>query len=205
MPTDFISGPDWQCSSGPITTRAWDASADLWPHGAGSEIGGGDKDVLADGLHPVLAIGLKADRPRNLTGVVVTYNSNNDRAILNMAEKVCVKAYVANVLTYSGGNPYTFDQSMAIDHPVYVDDSDGLTSGVTLSRSPMNSSGSANPLAGYIFYCQDDYDDSGVGGAGANVSYPLTVLNSLVENEYCILLTNDYGTADLDEYIDGLQ
>ena len=206
MTTEFISGPDWQCSSGPHQPEAYDASADLWPHGAASEIGGGSKDVLENGHHPVLAVGPKANRPRNLTGVVVTYNATLDRAIMNMAEKVCVKAYVANVLTYDGqGDPATFDTSMAIDDPVFVDDSDALAAGVTLSRSPLNSADSANPLAGYLFYCQDEYDDSYIGGAGASASWPKTVANSLVEAEYCVLLTNDYGTADLDAYVAALE
>ena len=198
MPDEFISGPDWQCTSGPHLPRAYDASVDLWPHGAGSEAGGGDKDVLADGLHPVLAIGLKANRPNNLTGVVVSYNSNNDRAIMNLAEKVVVRQYVANVLTYDQGDPDTFDQSLSIGDPVYVDDSDGLAAGVTLSRSPLNSAGNANPLAGYLHYDQDEYDDSGVGGAGAAITWPQVLANELVENEYCVMLVNDAGRAGLD-------
>jgi hypothetical protein len=198
MTTEFTSGPDWECSSGPITTRDFDASADLWPHGAGSEIGGGDKDVLADGLHPVLAVGLRAQRPINLTGVVISYNSANDRAQVNLGEKVCVKQWVANVTSYSGTVPLTFDTTVDIGRPVYVDDSDSLAAGVTLSMSPLNNVGSANPLAGYVFYCQDDYVDTGVGGAGANVSYPRTVANSLVQQEYCVMLTNVYGYGAAD-------
>lgn len=198
MTTEFTSGPDWECSSGPVLTRAFDASADLWPIGAGSELPAGDKDELADGLHPVVAIGLKAQRPINLTGVVVTYNSANDRAEVNLGEKVCVKQWVANVTSYSGTVPATFDTTVDVGRPVYVDDSSALASGVTLSMSPLNNNGGqANPLAGYIFYCQDDYDDTGVAGAGANVSYPRTVANSLVEQEYCVLLTNEFGISGL--------
>jgi hypothetical protein len=197
MTTEFYDLTDWEQSSGPIVPRAFDASADLWPHGAGSEIGGGNKDVLADGLHPVLAIGPRALRPINLTGVVITYESLNDRAVMNMADKFIVRNYVANVLTYANNVPATFDQSMAIGEPVYLDDSDSLASGVTLSRSPLNSSDEANPLAGYLMYCQRDYDDSGVGGDSAYVSYPRTVANSLVEQTYCVMLVNDCGIAGL--------
>jgi len=198
--TDFYYGTDWECSSGPIVTRAFDASADLWPHGSGSEIGGGNKDVLADGLHPVLAIGPKANRPRNLTGVVVTYNVANDRAEMNLADKVCVKQYVANVLTYSGTTPYTFDAAFAIGDPVYVDDSDALAAGVTLSMSPLNSAspGQANPLAGYIFYCQDDYDDSGVGGH-TGTTFPIVVDDDALDYALvCLLLVNDFGIGNVD-------
>jgi hypothetical protein len=191
--SEFYFGSDWECSSGPMLPYSFDASADLWPHGAGSEIGGGDKDVLADGLHPVLAIGPKASRPRNLTGVVINYDSATDRAVLNMADKVVVKQYVANVLTYSGGNPATFDQSLAIMEPVFVDDSDGLAAGVTLSRSPLNSAGTGNPLAGYLFYSQTEYDDSGIGGVGASRAWPIVVANELVYTLVCVMLVNDYG------------
>jgi len=197
MPSTFISGPDWECSSGPIVTRDFDADTDLWPIGAGSEFGGSDKDELEDGLHPVVAIGLKTQRPANLTGVVISYNEDNDRAQVNLAEKVCVKNYVSNVTSWTGTVPYTYDTTVDIGRPVYVDDSAHLSAGVTLSMSPLNTNSDANPLAGYIFYCQDDYDDSGVGGAGANVEYPRTQAED-TESEYCILLTNDFGVGTAD-------
>jgi len=195
MPTSFYGGTDWEGSSGPILSRQF-AAADLWPHGAGSEIGGGDKDTLEAGLHPVLAIGAKADRGNNLTGVVMTY-TNSNLVILNMADKVIVKSYVANILTYSGGNPNTWAATYTIGKPVYVDDSAGLTAGVTLSLSPLNSAGSANPLAGYLMYCQDEYYDSGVGGANTSATWPVTADNTqLVESLLCVMLVNDSGQAD---------
>ncbi len=194
MTAEFYGETDWECTSGPIITRAYDNTADLWPEGLASEIAGGNKDVLADGLHPFLAIGAKADRPNNLVGVVVTYNSVNDRAELNLARFFAAKAYVANVLTYSGSSPNTFDQSLAIGEPVYVDDSD-LAEGVTLSRSPLNEADSPNPLAGYLFYNQDDYDDSGIGGHSASTSWPITVANSIVYTLVCVLLAGPYNVA----------
>ncbi len=51
MSATFYSGSDWKRSSNPglhINTKL----ADLWPEGSGSS-----KDDLADGDHPVLAIG----------------------------------------------------------------------------------------------------------------------------------------------------
>jgi hypothetical protein len=196
--TEFYNDPDWEGSSGPIIARTFDASEDLWPHGTGAqgEIDGGDKDVLADGLHPVLAIGPKGNRPRNLTGVVMTYQSNNDRAVMNLADKVVVRQFVSNILTYSGGAGATFDTSLAVGDPVYVDDSGPLSAGVTLSRSPLNESTSSNPLAGYVHRCQDQYDDSGVGGYSGDV-FPMTLANTAVETEVCVMLVNDcgYGNA----------
>ena len=197
MSATFKTGPDWECSSGPIVTRDFDVSADLWPVGVGGDAQGGDKDVLADGDHPVVAIGLDAQRPINLTGVVISYNSDLDRAQVNLGEKVCVKNYVSNVTSYSGTVPAGYDGTVDIGRPVYVDDSNHLPAGVTLSMSPLNNNSSEdNPLAGYVFYCQDDYDDSGVGGAGAHVSYPRDAADDS-ELEYCILLTNEFGISGL--------
>jgi len=204
MPEYFYGEVEWECSSGPILTRAYDASADLWPIGTTGDAQGGAKDVLADGDHPVVAIGPKANRATNLTAVVVSYNSANDRAILNVADKVCVRSYVANVLTYSGTTAWTFDTSMAIGDPVYIDASNALGAGVTLSRSPLNNnSGEHNPLAGYLHYCQREYIDTGVGGeaaytdAGVATAWPKVIADSLVENVYCIILVNDAGISGL--------
>jgi hypothetical protein len=196
MPDEFYNDSDWEGSSGPIISRTVDVSEDLWPIGAGSEIDGGDKDVLADGLHPVLAIGPKAQRPRNLTGVVMTYRSDNDRAVMNLADKVIVRQYVSNIMAYSGGNGITFDQSIAVGEPVFVDDSGPLNSGVTLSRSPLNESGTANPMAGYVWRCQDEYDDSGASGADGDV-FPMTLANTAVETSLCVMLVNDFGIAKM--------
>jgi len=190
----FFTGTDWEQSSGPIVSRALDVSADLWPEGLASERGGGNKDVLEDGMHPVFAIGPKALRSINLTGVVISYLADNDRAILNVADGVVVRNYVANVLTYDQDHlAATFDTSLAIGEPVYVDDSDPLPAGVTLSRSPLNNYGEANPLAGYLHYIQTEYDDSGIGGADAYRDWPITVANSLVISEVAVLLVNDFG------------
>ena len=189
----FFTGTDWEQSSGPILSRAWDVSADLWPEGVTGSSTGGIRDVLEDGMHPVLAIGPKALRPINLTGVVISYQDDNDRAILNIADGVVIRNLVANVLTYSGANPDTFDQSLAIGEPVYVDDTDTLAHGITLSRSPLNGAGNGNPLAGYLFYIQTEYDDTGIGGADAYRDWPITLANSLVYTEVAVLLVNDFG------------
>ena len=198
MPDEFYNDSNWEGSSGPVIPRTVDASEDLWPNGTGTmgEIDNGDKDVLADGLHPVLAIGPKAQRPRNLTGVVMTYNSANDRAIMNLADKVIVRNYVSNILTYDQGAGNTFDQSLAFGEEVFVDDSGPLSSGVTLSRSPLNESGSANPLAGFVWRCQDEYDDSGASGADGDV-FPMTLANTAVETEICVMLVNDFGIGNM--------
>ena len=196
MSDEFFIGTDWEQSSGPIIPRALDVSADLWPEGLASERGGGNKDVLEDGMHPVFAIGPKALRPINQTGVVISYQDDNDRAILNVADGFVVRNYVANVTNYDGAGTHlatAYDTSLAIGEPVYLDDSDPLAAGVTLSRSPQNNYNEDNPLAGYLYYIQTEYDDSGVAGAGAYRSWPITVAESMVYTEVAILLVNDHG------------
>jgi len=152
--------------------------------------------VLAAGLHPVLAIGEKGNRPRNLTGVVITYQSNNDRAVMNLADKVIVRQYVNNVTSYTGGAVYTFNSTFSVGDPVYVDDSGPLSAGVTLSCSPLNESGSANPLAGYVMRCQDQYDDEGVGGVDGDV-FPMSLSTTqATELLVCVMLVNDFGIGN---------
>jgi hypothetical protein len=169
---------------------------DVWPEGNNNKAGGGDCDILEDGLHPALAVGLKANRPENMTGVVVSYNANANLVTMNFADKFCSRQYVANVLTYAGGNPATFDQSMNVGDPVYIDDSDGLGAGTTLSRSPLNSAGNPNPFFGVLFYCQDEYQDYGVGGPNAAAVWPKALANALDESVYCVLHIDSIGYND---------
>ena len=198
----------WEQSSGPIITRDYHVS-DLWPVGAHGDRAGGAKDLLEDGLHPVVAIGpntvegVKANRPRNLTGVVISVTEDNVTGDLehivqvNLADKVVVRNYVANITSYSAGSP-VFTTSVDIGDPVYVDDSPDLSAGVTLSFSPVNDdSDDPNPLAGYIYYCQDELVNFFLGGPNVDAQYPRTVDGTLDEEVYCIMLVNDYGTSGL--------
>ena len=182
MPTTtFYGETDWESSSGPILSRQL-ALADLWPEGDDScSDGATDKDHLEAGLHPCLAIGARTVLGNQLCGVVMSYEGSLTAGLaqLNVAPGFMFKAYVANVLTYNGGNPATFDQSLALGDLVYVDDSNDLAAGVTLSRSPANDIASANVKAGMIWYNQDDYIDEGVGGLNHAAGLPITALNSL--------------------------
>lgn len=182
--TEFYNDPDWEGSSGPIISRQYDA-ADLWPHGAGSEIGGGDKDVLEDGLHPFLAIGPKASVTvgSNKVGVVISMETNLVQ--VNTARGFCAKAYVSNVVSYG---PTAYTTTLSIGDPVYLDNSAPMSTGVTLSRSPLDSNGAANPLAGWFWYDQDDYHNNDIGGANAAADWPKTVANSLVETLVTVML-----------------
>jgi len=195
MTTYFYSGPDWQQSSEPHTFVEVQES-DCWPVDDRSVSGA--KDQLDDGLHPVIAIGGRtaADgRPLNLTGVVVSCNISalgtaTDRIVVNIADGTIVRNYVANVLTYSGLSPNTFEQAPVVGQPVYVDDSSDLAAGVTLSMSPLNEADVRNPLAGYLWYCQDEIADGQVGGSRATATFDSSLSNSLVQQVYCVLLVN---------------
>jgi hypothetical protein len=194
MPDSFQEGSDWEQGSGPITIVTVHES-DCWPVADNS--GSGTKDALAAGLHPVIAIGGRtaADgRPLNVTGVVTSFTAGLTVPLgivrVNIADGMIVRQYVANVLTYAQGAAATFEQAPVPGQPVYVDDSDDLSEGVTLSMSPLNDADVRNPLAGYLWYCQDELADAGVGGPNAISTFDGTLANSLVEQEYCVLLIN---------------
>jgi hypothetical protein len=195
MPDTFQEGTDWQQSSEPKTIVDVQES-DCWPVDDNS--GSGTKDELAPGLHPVIAIGGRtaADgRPFNLTGVVVSYagtgsGTATDRVEVNIADGTIVRQYVANVLTYVNNVPATFEQAPVVGQPVFVDDSNDLSEGVTLSMSPLNDADVRNPLAGYLWYCQDEIADGLAGGSRSTSTFDGTLANELVEQEYCVLLVN---------------
>ena len=195
MPDEFYSGTNWEQSSEPHTMVSVQES-DCWPVDDNS--GSGIKDELAPGLHPVIAIGGRSaadGRPFNLTGVVVSYagagaGTGTDRVVVNIADGTIVRNYVANVLTYSGGSPYTFETAPVVGQPVFVDDSDDLGEGVTLSLSEENDATLRNPLAGYLWYCQDEISDGLVGGPREAATFDGTLANELVQQTYCVLLIN---------------
>jgi len=121
---------------------------------------------------------------------------------MNVASKVIVRAYVSNILTYTPGQAAaTFEGAPNIGMPVYVDDSSDLGAGCTLSLSPLNDEnpGLPNPLAGWLFYCQDEYQDFEVGGPNVASDWPPT-WDSETGSEYlvCVMLTNDTGQAYCD-------
>ena len=179
----FQVGSDWQQSLGPELMRQVKL-ADVWPEGT-------PKDDLSDGDHPVVAVGpaTAADgRPNQPVGVVVSYESVSGIVVMNFAPGLIVLQDVANVLTYSGSVPNTFETSLNFGRVVYVDDSAGdLGVGTTLSLSPQNDAGLKNPIAGYIWRKQDEIADSGIGGDNTD-PFPITVANSLVETNLAIML-----------------
>jgi hypothetical protein len=204
MPNDFYVGTNWQQSSGPIVTVEVQ-EGDCWPIANNSETG--TKDTLADGKHPVIAIGGRtaADgRPLNVTGVVVSYSgtddsgTSTDRVVVNIADGMIVRQWVSNILTYTGTSPATFETTPIVGQPVYVDDSAALSEGVTLSMSPLQGvaqSALRNPLAGYLWYCQNEIADGIAAGARHTATFDGSLPYSETEQEYCVLLIN--GARDL--------
>jgi hypothetical protein len=201
MPSEFYIGTDWQNSSGPYVVLTVHEN-DCWPVYDNSE---GTKDSLLDatgaynGVHPVIALGGRttADgRPLNLTGVVVDVTPSSTLAEsqvrVNIADGMIVRNYVANVLTYSGTTPASFETAPVPFQPVFVDDSQALGAGVTLSLSPLNEDGLKNPVAGHLIYCQDEMADDMVGGARAAATFDTALSNSLVEQTYCVVLSNGW-------------
>lgn len=188
MPLTFQDHP-YEQTAWPLVTVQFE-TGQLWPHGLASEIGGGNKDVLEDGLHPILAIGAKADRAfETLTGIVITVNNAAALAQVAIGKGLIVKQFVTNILTYAQGVAATWAANWNVGMPVYIDDSAELTDGVTLSLSPLNSAGSENPFAGWIVPCQDEYKDNLVGGPNAASVYPKAAnAGATVEAELCILL-----------------
>lgn len=179
MPDEFYTGSDWQGTSGPYVNRNVQLD-DLYPQSVNC-VG---KDVLANGHHPILAIGDQAvangrgiDQP---CGVVVTYDANVQRAVMNVAKGFVCKQYVANILTYAAAVPATWALSLYIGQAVYVDDTPvaaGLAAGVTITLSPLNNAGLANPLAGWLWYDQTEDEDAAVGGGNAD-AWPKTADNT---------------------------
>ena len=195
MTAEFWSGTNWEQASEPQTNIDAQES-DCWP--VDNNSGSGTKDQLAPGLHPVIALGGRtaADgRPLNMTGVVVSYagtgsGTSTDRVVVNIADGYVVRNYVANVLTYSGASPNTFETAPVPFQPVYVDDSGDLAEGVTLSMSPLNEDDLKNPLAGYLYYCQDEIADGLAAGSRATSTFDIVLANSLVQQTYCVMLVN---------------
>jgi hypothetical protein len=186
--TVWYTGTDWQQSSEqPCHVKVHEDA--LWPIDDNAIA---QKDVLADGDHPVVAIGGRtaADgRPQNLTGVVLTYDADATQAVVDVCPSRIVRSYVSNILTYAQGAPATWEAAPALGQPVYVDDSDDLGAGTTLSMAAANTTGVNNPLAGWLFYCQDEYADSGVGGANATDAFPRSwTADADAEYLVCVLL-----------------
>lgn len=198
MSAEFYSGPGWQQSSSPYVTRKIhkeddDATALLWPVGT-------PHDDLADGLHPVLAFGRKANRPICEPVVVVTYDAETEIAVCNIAAGQMVYAYVLNVDGYGDTDtPNSWVNTVYPGDPVYIDDTadvGGLYPGCTLSFSALNDAGANNPLAGFVFWAQDEYAESDIGGVNSEQQIPQPAADDTTEVlTLAILIANTAQTG----------
>ncbi|NIQ90183.1 MAG: hypothetical protein GWN93_14590 [Deltaproteobacteria bacterium] len=103
----------------------------------------------------------------------MSYDADAEQAVVDVCPSRIVREYVSNISGYDGnGTSNAWEAAPALGQPVYVDDSDDLGEGCTLSMSDQNEDDVYNPLAGWLFYCQDEYADSGVGGPNSSDSYP---------------------------------
>lgn len=165
MPTTFLTGSDWESSSGPIIARNVHPD-DLWPH-SGTVA---NKAAVAEGMHVPFAIGLFTNNNAIVAcGVSMSYDATSLRTVLNIAPGFVFKGYVMNTLTYNAGNPNTWQANVAVGQPVYLDPSvvNGFQ-GTNLSLSPLDSAGHNNPRVGYILPDQDEDIDTGIGGGNAD-------------------------------------
>jgi hypothetical protein len=191
-PTTFKAHP-WQQSSEPFLSVDCQEQ-DCWPVDNRSE--SGTKDQLEPGLHPVVAIGSRTageGRPLNKVGVVVSYagtgtGTATDRVEVNIAEGTIVRQWVSNILTYNAGAPLAYEQTPVVGQPVFVDDSADLSAGVTLSMSPLNYAVEKNPMAGVLWYCQDEIADGLAAGSRATATFDTSLPNAKTEQEFCVLL-----------------
>ena len=191
--TTLYQDTNWEQASEPLTIVQAHES-DIWPIHDNSIAG--NKDTIGLGKHPVVALGGRTAalgrQLMSLTGVVTSFRAGLTVPLgmveVNIARGYMVRQYVNNILTYNGGNPATYEQAVVPGYPVYVDDSDDLSAGVTLSMSPLNSAGLTNPLAGYLWYMQDEYANSNVGGPNATSPFDTVLPNSATEQVFCVLL-----------------
>lgn len=165
MPTTFLTGSDWQSSSGPIIDRNVEHN-DCWPHSL--TVAG--KPALADGQHIALAIGPIANTPLNPVGALVSYNADSDRCVINVAPGFMFKAYVTNVTGYAGANtPNAWVANLNVGDPVYLDPSVVAgVQGTNLSCSTLNDAAGTNPRMGYVMPDQDEDIDTGIGGGNSD-------------------------------------
>ena len=198
---DFY-GLGYETSSGPVVIVDVHES-DIWPIADNAEAA---KDAIGLGLHPIIAIGgrIAADgRPMNVTGVVISYLPGltvaTARLAINIATGYIVKNYVSNIDGYNAGvAANSWEDAPVIGQPSYVDDSSDLGAGCTLSMSPLNDANPAlpNPMAGVLWYDQDEYVNAAQAGGVLEATWPKAWSNVATgEHLVCILQIN--GARDL--------
>lgn len=98
-----------------------------------------------------------------LCGTVLVVDAGLSMAVVDFTPGMIYWQEVRNVLTYAGAAESTFG-AINVGDPIYYDRSATMPAGVKLSTSPLDSTGAANPLFGYVQ--QRDEDDTLPKGAG---------------------------------------
>jgi len=183
MPTTFLTGPDWQSSSGPLIIRNVHED-DCWPH----SVSVANKVALADGAHVALGIGPVGNTQHlHPVGVLVSYNATSKRCAINLAPGFMFKAYVTNVTGYAGANtPNAWGATLVVGQTVYLDHSvvAGFT-GTNLSLSAADDGANTNPRAGIVMPDQDEDIDTGIGGANAD-AFPKSFTDNTSTHELLV-------------------
>ena len=94
---------------------------------------------------------------KQLVCMVLAVDSARSLATIQIPGAIGYKVQVRNVKTYSAGAEATF-QSIGIGDEIYYDRSATMPAGVSLSTSPLDSTGAANPLYGYAVPIDSETD-----------------------------------------------
>lgn len=90
-----------------------------------------------------------------LTGTILGVDNDDDIALIDFTPSMVYRHFVRNVLTYSGAAENIFGAINAGD-AVYYDGSGTMPADVFLSTSPLDASGNANPLFGFVVPADED-------------------------------------------------
>jgi hypothetical protein len=96
-----------------------------------------------------------------ITGTIVTLDTVGQVAVLNVADGATYWHNVRNVLTYAPPNEATWG-AINVGDPIYYDRSASMPATDQLSISPLDNTGAANPLFGFV----------GLGRGETATSYP---------------------------------
>lgn len=94
-----------------------------------------------------------------LTGTILTIDAGTSTAVIDFTCSMVYEFTVRNVLTYGGGVEATWG-AINVGDIVYYDNSATMPAGTYLSTSPLDNTGVANTLFGYVMLDQDEDADS---------------------------------------------
>lgn len=106
-----------------------------------------------------------------LTGTIISLDTVDSEAIVNVAAGAVYRHNVRTVITYNQGVAENGWRAIAFGDPVYYDRSASMPAFTKLSLSPLAIDGTANPLFGYVVMLQDEVAGSfaaKVAGAAGN-------------------------------------